>query len=377
MSTSYQAATLGAEEPAEIPPDATERSMPQPGPQPGFKPDERPGPTYYGRSQLKPAPFDEWVVGGYIFLAGISGTATMLSTLVDILRPVAGRSTVRNGRYLSLLAPVVGSPLLIWDLHTPQRFYNMMRIAKRTSPMSIGTWILTGFTGFACASVLGEAASALLPNRLLRAHRLARLAPRLAQIPAAISGAGLGTYTATLLSATSTPFWAASPRTLATRFAASSTASGASALALLEPDRGLRRRLEAIAALALAVEFGAGPVADRIYERTGVADARRSPHGRLETIGVTGLGIALPLGLQLAGLFTDRRTTRQLGAVASVGALIGSCLLRVATIGIGDTSARRPDISFRFSQPENLPDKAEGARIAAKLGKLHAARNKR
>ena len=25
------------------------------------------GPTYYGRSQLKPAPFENWVVGGYVF----------------------------------------------------------------------------------------------------------------------------------------------------------------------------------------------------------------------------------------------------------------------------------------------------------------------
>ena len=169
MSTSYQAATLGAEEPAEVPPDTTERSMP--------RPDGWAGPTYYGRAQLKAAPFNEWVVGGYIFLAGVSGTATMLSMLVDMRHPVGGRHTVRNGRYLSLLAPVLGSPLLIWDLHTPQRFYNMMRIAKRTSPMSIGTWILTGFTGFAGASVFGEAMSALLPDRLTRLRGLARRVP--------------------------------------------------------------------------------------------------------------------------------------------------------------------------------------------------------
>ena len=55
---------------------------------------------------------------------------------------------MRRGRYLPLLAPTLGSALLIWDLHTPQRFYNMFRVAKRTSPMSIGTWILTGFSLF-------------------------------------------------------------------------------------------------------------------------------------------------------------------------------------------------------------------------------------
>ena len=32
------------------------------------------GPTYYGRPQLKSAPFNNWIVGGYIFLAGLSGS---------------------------------------------------------------------------------------------------------------------------------------------------------------------------------------------------------------------------------------------------------------------------------------------------------------
>ena len=271
------------------------------------------------------------MVGGYIFLAGVSGAGMIVSGLAGALRGPDARSTVRNGRYLSMLAPVIGSPLLIWDLHTPQRFYNMMRIAKHTSPMSIGTWILTG----------------------------------------------LSTYTATLLSATSTPYWAAAPRMLATRFAASSTASGAAALALLEPNRDLRRRLEAVSAVALAVELGASLVADRTYEHAGVGAALKTPAGRVERIGVTGFGILLPLGLQLAGLFTDRRTTRQLGAVASAGALLGSCLLRISTISIGIVSAKRPDISFRFSQAENLPDKAEGARIREKMQRLLRARNKR
>ena len=365
MSVAHEAPRLGAGEPAQTPRDTTERAMP--------KPDGWTGPTYYGRPQLKAAPFEASVVGGYIFLAGLSGGAMIISALADVARPAAARTTVRNARYLSLLAPVIGAPLLIWDLHTPQRFYNMMRIAKATSPMSIGTWILAAFTGLAGACAAGEALSALRPGWRARLLPLARAA----HLPAAVAGAGLGTYTATLLSATSTPFWAAAPRTLAARFAASTTASGASALALLEPDRALRRRLEAISALALAVEVGAGLVADRTYARAGVAAARDSPPGRLERIGVTGFGIALPLGLQLAGLFTDRRTTRQLGAVAGAGTLVGSCLLRIATIGIGNVSARRPDISFRFSQAENLPDKRQGAAIAAKMRALLKAKNKR
>ncbi len=41
MSITYKAPKLGAEEPAEVPRDASERAMP--------KPDGWTGPTYYGR----------------------------------------------------------------------------------------------------------------------------------------------------------------------------------------------------------------------------------------------------------------------------------------------------------------------------------------
>ncbi|WP_419728241.1 NrfD/PsrC family molybdoenzyme membrane anchor subunit [Lichenicola sp.] len=365
MSSTYKAPELGPEDKAEIPVDSSERAMPQ---RPRWS-----GPTYYGRSQLKASPFNEWVVGAYIFLAGLSGAGMVVSTIADTLRPDSARITVRNARYMSLLAPVLGSPLLIWDLHTPQRFYNMLRIAKHTSPMSIGTWILMSFTGFAGVSAGAEMVSALLPGT----RPWMNTAARIAQVPAALTGAGLGSYTATLLSATSTPFWAAAPRTLPVRFAASSIAAAASALALLEPETGMRRRLEGVAAVALATEFVAGLVADRTYEKAGVADARLSRYGRVEKIGVTGFGLVMPLGLQLVGLFTDRRTTRQLGAIASIGAITGSALLRVATIGIGDESARRPEISFRFSQPENLSAKDEGWSIREKMRRLMYAKNKR
>ena len=361
MSTATAAARRGAEDTPEVPATSTERDM---AARPGWT-----GPTYYGRSQLKASPFNAWVVGGYIFLAGLSGASMLLSTIADFMQPEPGRATVRNGRFLSLLAPTLGSPLLIWDLHTPQRFYNMLRIAKHTSPMSIGTWILMGFSGFAGASAAAE----LFSNRLT----WLRWAARIAQVPAALTGAGLGSYTATLLAATSTPFWAAAPRMLAIRFASSSIAAGASALSLLEPDAGMRRRLDAVATVALATELVAGAVADRTYHRTGVADARNGFYGRMEQIGVTGLGCALPIALHAAGLLAGRRTARTLGAVASVATLAGSLMFRVSQIGIGDESARRPEISFRFSQPENLPDKRQGYAIREKLRSLAYARTRR
>ena len=310
------------------------------------------GTTYYGREQLKPAPFEPWVVGGYIFLAGLSGSASILATLADVAGRPELEAMVRRGRYLALLAPTIGSALLVYDLHTPKRFYNMLRVAKATSPMSIGTWILMSFSGFAGAAALGQAAADRWPEQTWL-----RRAATVAGVPAALAGAGLSTYTASLLSATSTPIWAAAPRSLAIRFGSSSIATGAAALALGESNPDVRARLDAVEAAALAVEATAASTVKGTYRRKGVDGAMDSPAGRIETIGATALGVALPLGLIVASAVLGRRP-RTVSIAASLATLAGSAVLRTSMLSLGHVSASRPDVSFRFSTPRNLPDRA-------------------
>ncbi len=307
------------------------------------------GPTYYGRSQLKAAPFENWVVGGYIFLAGLSGASALISAVVDATRGRSAAATVRRGRYLSLLAPTIGSVLLVWDLHSPKRFYNMLRIAKRTSPMSIGTWILMAFTGFSAVSAAGQFAADRTPR-----FKWLRRAAGVAQVPAAVAGAGLSTYTASLLSATSTPLWAAAPQALAVRFGSSSVAAGASALSLGEASGATRRALDTITLAALAVELAATVVSHRTYRQKDVAEALDGTWGRVEGQGATGLGVMLPLGLHAASLTLARRPGA-VSSLASLAVLAGSLMLRVSIMAAGDESASRPDISFQFAQPKNLP----------------------
>lgn len=314
-----------------------------PAPTPGWA-----GPTYYNRAQLKQAPFNNWVVGGYIFLAGLSGASALLSTLADHARGPAATGTVRRGRYLSMLAPTLGTALLIWDLHTPQRFYNMLRVAKGTSPMSIGTWVLMTFSGFATLSAAAQFAA----DRRPRARWLRRTA-RAAQVPAAVAGAGLSTYTASLLSATSTPLWAAAPGGLAVRFGSSSVASGAAALSLMETSERTGRTLDRIALAALAVEAAAAFASHRTYRRKGVAEALDGRWGAAERVGATGVGTLLPIGLHAASL--ARGGSPGLSSLASLAVLAGSALLRTSIMAAGDESARRPEVSLRYAQPENLP----------------------
>ncbi len=306
------------------------------------------GPTYYGRSQLKQAPFNNFAVGGYVFLAGLSGGSMIVSTIAE--RAGHAGSVGRRGRLIATLAPTLGSAVLVWDLHTPQRFMNMMRVAKRTSPMSIGTWLLLSFS----ACVMPAAAAELVADRTARPGLFRGLA-RAAAVPAAFFGAGIGTYTAALLAATSTPLWAAAPRALAVRFASSSIVAGASALSLGETDGRTRRALDLVALAALATEATAASASHRIYARRGVAEALDSPAGRFEFWGAHVAGTLAAAGLKTVALLLGPRRGRPASRLASVLGLLGSATFRVSIMAAGDVSARRPDISFRFAQPENLP----------------------
>ena len=308
------------------------------------------GPTYYGRSQLKAAPFNTWVVGGYVALAGMCGAAAVISGVVDAVEGRAAEKLVRRARYLTLLAPVLGGGLLIWDLHTPKRFYNMFRVAKRTSPMSIGTWLLSAFSLAAGATAALQFVADRVPGSAW-ARRLARVT----HVPAAVSGAGIGTYTAALLSATSTPLWAAAPKQMAMRFGSSSMVAGAAVLSLMEGSAGRRRKLDALALAALSVDLAATMASHRTYQQRGVAAALDSKWGRVERTGVTQLGTALPAVLQAASLTFGRGRPGTLSDVASILTIAGSLLLRVSMMEAGNVSASKPEISFRFSQPENLP----------------------
>ncbi len=176
-----------------------------------------------------------------------------------------------------------------------------------------------------------------------------------AGVPAALAGAGLCTYTAALLSATSTPVWASTPSLLAVRFGSSSIATGAAALALGENNRGARAKLDDIQFCALAVEAVSSGVTKLRQKRAGVEGAYDSLPGRIEQVGATALGVLLPLGVLAVTRAMDNRP-RAASVAAGILTLLGSATLRTSILRLGNVSASRPDVSFRFSTPKNLPE---------------------
>jgi formate-dependent nitrite reductase membrane component NrfD len=305
--------------------------------------------TYYGQPQLKRS---HWGVrvALYIFIAGLSGAAQMIAAAADLAGGESCRGTVRRGRHIALLAVAVGPPLLIADLHTPQRFYNMLRIFRRTSPMSIGTYVLSSFSLFSIVTAFAQ----LMAERNGGGwNRLARTA----QLPAALAGAGMTTYTAALLAATSTPLWAAAPRALGVQFAGSAIAAAAGALQLagrIDGDDGGAAALEGLALAAAATELVGALAAERQCRRAGIGDALalHRPWGALHQLGAVGLGAAVPVAVH-AGKLAGRRPRPRLMLTAALAVLAGSFALRLSVLGAGNDSAERPQQSLGFASGRN------------------------
>ena len=132
---------------------------------------------------------------------------------------------------------------LVHDLGRPSRFVNMLRVAKPTSPMSVGTWILTLYGPAAGLAGAAEFADRLPLPRPLR--RLVRGLARPAGFAAAATAPAVASYTAVLLADTATPSWHAARRELPFVFvgSAAAAAGGLGLLAAPADEAGPARRL--------------------------------------------------------------------------------------------------------------------------------------
>src|SRR5699024_1548389 len=125
--------------------------------------------SYYGRPVVKAPPWRE-PIAVYLFLGGVAGGSGLLAFGAQLTSRPALR---RSSRLVALGAVGAGTLALIEDLGRPERFLNMMRTVKVTSPMSLGTWILGGFA--TCSGVLGALEADRMTGRRLPLSGLRRL----------------------------------------------------------------------------------------------------------------------------------------------------------------------------------------------------------
>ncbi|HEY7052349.1 MAG TPA: NrfD/PsrC family molybdoenzyme membrane anchor subunit [Mycobacterium sp.] len=282
--------------------------------------------SYYGRQILK-TPVWNWMIAAYLFSGGLSAGSAMLAAGADL----TGRPTLRKVSRLGALASILASLyFLIADLGRPERFHHMLRVAKPSSPMSMGTWLLSAY-----GPGTGVAAVAEMMPKWLRRGGIGTLVNRLAR-PAGLGAAtlapGVASYTAVLLSQTAVPAWHEAYPYLPFVFTGSAAASGGGLGMLLAPvvEAGPARRM-AVAGAALEVaasrvmEQRLGLVAE-VYA-TGKAHRLRRWSEMLTVGGAAGavLGRNRP-AIALSGLML----------------LAGSALQRFAVFEAGVASTREP-----------------------------------
>jgi hypothetical protein len=282
--------------------------------------------SYYGRPVVRP-PVWRHDIPAYLFTGGLAAGSALLAAGAD----VTGRAAMRRaGRLTALAALGASTYFLINDLGRPARFHHMLRVAKPTSPMSMGTWILAAFGPAAGLAAVAEAAPAVPVPGLAATGRVAG---RVAGLTAAALAPALATYTGVLLADTAMPSWHEAYPELPFVFAGSALASGAGVGLIGSPPEqaGPARRL-AVAGAALEL---AG--AHRVETRLGLLSEpyRTGRAGRLLRAGraLTAAGVA--------GALLGRRS-RVVSAASGLALLAASVATRFGIFEGGVASGRDP-----------------------------------
>jgi Polysulphide reductase, NrfD len=277
-----------------------------------------PAVSYYGKPIVK-EPVWKSEIPRYFFTGGLAGASATLSAAA---RAAGNDALARRALYVAATGVTVSPYFLIKDLGRPSRFYNMMRVFKVTSPMSVGTWIVAGegtSTGIAAACELFD----VLPR--VRAT---------AQAFSGLLGPAMATYTGALVADSVVPAWHEARHELPLLFAGSSAAAAGGIAAALTPVAAARpaRRFGLLGAITELLTH-------RVMEkRLGdlVAEPYRKGEGGRYAKAAEAAMVAGGALMLLAG-------RNRAGAIAA-GALLaaGSWCTRFAVYQAGKASAADP-----------------------------------
>jgi DMSO reductase anchor subunit len=197
--------------------------------------------SYYGKPVINSPVWRSRDIAGYFFLGGLAGASSLLGAGAQATgRPALARAA-KTGALGAISMSMAG---LVHDLGRPDRFLNMLRVVKVTSPMSVGSWILAGYI-----PATGVAAASALTGRVPRLGAAASVA-------AALLGAAVAAYTAVLVSNTAVPAWHEGHRELPFVFTGSA-AMAAGGLGMLAAPAGQNVPARNLALLGAAAETAA------------------------------------------------------------------------------------------------------------------------
>lgn len=297
--------------------------------------------SYYGRPILKEPTWEAFDIAGYLFAGGLAGASSGLA----VGAALTGRPAVaRAGRIGAVGAIGFSLAALVHDLGRPARFVNMLRVAKWTSPMSMGSWLLSGYAPLAAAAAFSDVTG-----------RLPRLGSA-AGMGAGVLGSGVAAYTAVLFADTAVPAWHEVWRELPFVFVGSAaSAAGGFALAAAPVDQtGPAQRLAlGGAALELAaterMKHSAG-LAGETFEQGRAGVLMRA--AKVATIG----------GAVGAAVFGRR--SRWGSAASGVALLTGSALTRFGIFEAGRASTLDPKYVVIPQRERAQPESEQAAPVA-------------
>jgi len=274
--------------------------------------------SYYGKQIIKTPTWKTPDVPLYLFLGGLAGASAVLAEGAAL---TGNPDLERVARATAAAGAGLGTGFLIHDLGRPERFLNMLRVIKPTSPLSVGSFILAPFSALSSA--------ALASNLTGRLPRLGRLAG----VGAAGFGPPLVTYTAALFANTAVPAWHEAHQELPFVFAGSG-ASAAGGMGLLLTPAAHSAPARRMAVAGAAVELTSSELLKR---RLGML-AEPYEQGRSGLLMRT----ASRMTAGAAVVSVLGRRSRLLSAAAGATYVVASAITRFGVFEAGLASARDP-----------------------------------
>jgi formate-dependent nitrite reductase membrane component NrfD len=287
--------------------------------------------SYYGRPVVKPAPWGA-EIAGYLFCGGLAAG----SGLLGLGAQLTGRKKLRrNARLGAAGAAGAGLVMVITDLGRPERFLNLLRTIKITSPMNLGAWIFSAFTAGATVTAAAEIdrlSGERIPLGPLR--KLLRLAEAPAAVESALFAAPLAVYTAVLFSDTATPTWNAAREDLPFVFAGSASMA-AGGLAMITTPVSEAGPARTLAITGAAGELIGSTVMEKRMDPVAAEPLQKGRPGTLLKISKA-LTAAGGLGTVIGGRH------RGVAAGSGLALLAASALTRFGILEAGIESAKDP-----------------------------------
>lgn len=289
------------------------------GRRPGEGPAGESSGSYYGMPVLNQVTWETRDIGGYLYLGGLAGASSVLAAGSEL----TGRATLaRAGKLTALGAVTLSLVALVHDLGRPARFLHMLRVLKPSSPMSVGSWLLTLY-----APVAGVAAATDVAGVLRRTGRGAT-------VGAGAVGPAVAAYTAVLIADTAVPAWHEGYREMPFVFVGSGAAAAAGLGMLAAPvaEAGPARRT---AVLGAALEVGAARLMQR---RLGMV---AEPYEQGRSGALVRAGEIGTVASALVGVVAGRRR-RGVAAASGAALMISSACTRFGIFLAGKASAADP-----------------------------------